>query len=132
MKQIRIIIAIAAFSILNMTQVFAADTTENPTALPVELKLAGTFNNQPLVTVSVTGVSEDRAFSISITDEAGVVLYSDDVKGVVFTKQFLLNTDDLGDAILLFEVRGKNTGKVVQYRVSRQRNVSTKMDVVKL
>jgi hypothetical protein len=132
MKQIRIIIAIAAFSVLNMTQLSAADTTENPTVLPVELKLVGTFNNQPLVSLSFTGASADKAFSISITDEAGIVLYSDDVKGTIFTKQFLLNTDDLGDAVLLFEITGKNTGQVVQYKVSRQRNVSAQLDVVKL
>jgi hypothetical protein len=132
MKQTRIIIAIAAFTMLNMTQLSAADTTENPTALQVELKLAGTFNNQPLVTLNFTGATEDKAFSISITDEAGIVLYSDDVKATVITKQFLLNTDDLGDAVLFFEVRGKSSGKIVQYKVSRQRNVSTQMDVVKL
>ncbi len=132
MKKIRIIIAIAALSLLNITQLAAADTIANPISLPVELKLAGTYNNQPIIQLNFTGAAEDKVYNIIITDQTGVVLYNDDVKGDVFSKQFLLNTDDLGDAILLFEIRGKRSGKVAQYKVSRQQNVATQMDVVKL
>jgi len=132
MKQIKIIIAIAIFSALNFMQVNAADTTDNSTALPVELKFAGTFKNQPLIQLNFTGSTEDNAFRIVITDNAGIELYNNDVKGDVFSKQFLLNTDDLGDAVLHFEITGRKSGKKAIYKVSRQQQVTQQMDVVKL
>ena len=132
MKQIKIIIAIAIFSALNFMQVNAADTTDNSTALPVELKFAGTFKNQPLIQLNFTGSTEDNAFRIVITDNAGIELYNNDVKGDVFSKQFLLNTDDLGDAVLHFEITGRKSGKKAIYKVSRQQQVTQQMDVLKL
>ena len=74
----------------------------------------------------------DNVFRIVITDEAGIELYNADVKGDVFSKQFLLNTEDLGDAILHFEITGRKSGRKALYKVSRQRQVTQQMDVVKL
>ena len=132
MKQIKIIIATVLFSVFGFTQIIASDTTTGTPALPVELKYAGTFKNQPLIQLNFTGTGEDNFFSISITDETGIVLYSADVKGSVLSKQFLLNTDDLGDAVLNFEITGRKTGKKVTYKVSRHTEVSEQMDIVKL
>ena len=133
MKQIKKIIAIAIFSVIGFTPVIAADTTLSNPALPVELKYAGTFKNQPLIQLNFAGSTEDKVFNILITDESGVVLYNAEVKGDVFSKQFLLNTDDLGDAVLKFEISGKKSGKTVAYRVNRQKQqITEQMDVVKL
>jgi hypothetical protein len=132
MKQIKIIIATVLFSVFGFTQINASDTTTGTPSLPVELKYAGTFKNQPLIQLNFTGSTEDNAYSISVTDQAGIVLYSADVKGDVFSKQFLLNTDDLGDAVLNFEITGRKSGKKAVYKVSRQTNVSEQMDIVKL
>ena len=132
MKQIKIIIATVLFSVLGFIQVNASDTILETPALPVELKFAGTFKNQPLVQLNFTGSTEDNAYSISVTDESGIVLYNADVKGGIFSKQFLLNTNDLGDAVLNFEITGRKSGKKVVYKVSRQTNVSEQMDIVKL
>ena len=130
MKQIKTIIAIAVFSAISFMQVTAADTsTLNPT-LPVELKYAGTFKNQPLIQLNFTGSKDENVFNIIITDESGVVFYNADLKGEIFSKQFLLNTDDLGDAVLKFEITGKKSGNTVSYRVNRQ--VTQQLDVVKL
>jgi hypothetical protein len=133
MKQIKNIIAIAIFSVIGFTPVIAADTTLSNPTFPVELKYAGTFKNQPLIQLNFAGSTEDKIFNIVITDETGVVLYNADVKGDVFSKQFLLNTDDLGDAVLKFEISGRKSGKSVSYRVNRQKQeVTEQMDVVKL
>ena len=133
MKQIKIIIAIAIFSVIGLTPVIAADTTLSNPTLPVELKYAGTFKNQPLIQLNFAGSTEDKVFNIVVTDESGVVLYNADVKGDVFSKQFLLNTDDLGDAVLKFEISGRKSGKTVSYKVNRQKQqVVEQMDVVKL
>jgi hypothetical protein len=133
MKQIKIIIAIAIFSVVGFTPVIAADTTLSNPTFPVELKYAGTFKNQPLIQLNFAGSTEDKVFNIVVTDETGVVLYNADVKGDVFSKQFLLNTEDLGDAVLKFEITGRKSGKSVSYRVNRQKQqVVEQMDVVKL
>ena len=129
MKQIKTIIAIAIFSVISVMQVNAADTTTLNPALPVELKYAGTFKNQPLIQLNFSGSKDENVFNIVITDEAGVVFYNADLKGEVFSKQFLLNTDDLGSVVLKFEITGKKSGKTVSYRVNRQ--VTEQMDVVK-
>ncbi|MBK8521549.1 MAG: hypothetical protein WAT20_07880 [Ferruginibacter sp.] len=124
------IIAIAVFSAVSFMQVTAADTsTLNPT-LPVELKYAGSFKNQPLIQLNFTGSKDENVFNIIITDESGVVFYNADLTGETFSKQFLLNTDDLGDAVLKFEITGKKSGKTVSYRVNRQ--FTEHLDVVKL
>lgn len=130
MKQMKTIIAIAVFSAVSFMQVTAADTsTLNPT-LPVELKYAGSFKNQPLIQLNFTGSKDENVFNIIITDESGVVFYNADLTGETFSKQFLLNTDDLGDAVLKFEITGKKSGKTVSYRVNRQ--FTEHLDVVKL
>ena len=132
MKQNKIIIAIAFFTVMLFAQANAADTSEGTTSLPVELKFAGTIKNQPLIQLSFTGSEEETEFNITITDQYGLELYNTIVKGKKFVKQFLLNTDDLGDAVLLFEITGKKSGKKAVYKVSRQRQVTEQMDVVKL
>ncbi len=132
MKQIKILIVIVIFSALNFSRVAAADTTGNSTLFPVEVKYAGTFKNQPLIQLNFTGSTEDNFFRIVITDEAGIELYNADVKGEVFSKQFLLNTEELGDAVLRFEITGKKSGKKAVYKISNQRHVTQQMDVVKL
>ncbi len=130
MKQIKIIIVIAIFSALCFKQVHAADTTGNNPALPVELKYAGTFKNQPLIQLNFNGSTEDNAYQIIVTDQDGIELYSGEAKGGIFSKQFLLNTDDLDGATLNFEITGKKSGKTARYKVSRQ--FTQQMDVVKL
>jgi hypothetical protein len=132
MKQTRIILAIVIFSVIGFMQANAGDTTYDNSTLPVELKYAGTFKNQPLIQLNFTGSTEDHVFSISITDESGFELYNGDAKGTIFSKQFLLNTDDLGDAVLQFVITGKSSGKKAVYKVSRQQQVSEQMNVVKL
>ena len=132
MKQNKIIIAIAFFTVMLFAQANAADTTEGTTSLPVELKFAGMVKNQPLIQLKFSGTEEETEFNITITDQYGVELYNNTVNGKNFVKQFLLNTNDLGDAVLQFEITGKKSGKKALYKVSRQQQVTELMDVVKL
>ncbi|MBL0181873.1 MAG: hypothetical protein IPP96_06050 [Chitinophagaceae bacterium] len=135
MKLNKIFIAITFFSVMLFTQATAADTATayGINTLPVELKYAGNYKNQPLIQLNFSGTKEESVFSITVTDQTGVVLYSADVRGEKdFTKQFLLNIDDLGDAVLKFEITGKKSGKTAIFQVSRQQKVTEQMDVVKL
>lgn len=132
MKHTKSIIVIALFTLLSFAQANATDTAVGNTPVPVELKYAGTYKNQPVLQLDFSGTKEENQFSISIADENGVVLYSSNANGETFSKQFILNTDDLGDAELNFSVSSKKTGKTVVFRVSRQTLVSEQMNVVKL
>lgn len=130
MKQIKTIIAIAIFSVIGLMQVNATGIITDTPSLPVELKYAGTFKNQPLIQLNFAASKDENVFNITITDESGLVFYNADLKGETFSKQFLLNMDDLGNAVLKFEITGKKSGKTVSYRVNRQ--ITEQMDVVKL
>jgi hypothetical protein len=132
MKHTKAIIVAVLFSLLTLTHVNAADTTVGMNAVPVELKYAGTYKNQPVLMLNFSGTKEENQFSITIADQNGVVLYSTDAKGEKFSKQFILNTDELGDAVLKFEVSSRKTGKSVAFQVSRQTLISEQMNVVKL
>jgi len=100
--------------------------------LPVELKFLGNVKNQPLVELSFSGSKAENEFTISITDQHGIVLYSSNEKGEKFSKQFLLDTDDLGDATLTFRITGKKSGRSASYKVSHQSVTIENMDVVRL
>lgn len=135
MKLNKIFIAFTFFSVMMLTQANAADTAAAYVinSLPVELKYAGNYNNQPLIQLNFSGTKEESVFNISVSDQAGLILYAADVKGENdFSKQFLLNTDDLGDAVLTFVITGKKSGKTVSYQVSRKKKITEQMDVVKL
>ncbi len=134
MKRTNTFTALTFASLLLFTTATAADTaySDPSNALPVELKYAGHVNNQPLLQLNFNGSKEENLFGITVTDQSGVVLYSNNLRGEHFSKQFLLNTDDLGDAVLTFEITSRKTGKSVSYKVSRQKSTTEQMNVVKL
>ena len=131
MKQYKNIVAIALVTAASFFFT-TAKASDGIKLVPVELRYVGTLQNQPLIQLDFTGTKAENEFSISITDQNGIVLYSDNVKGEKFSKQFLLDTDDLGDAILSFEITGVKSGKTVTYKVSRKTTTVQEMDVAKL
>lgn len=132
MKQNKMISVLAFFMLSVLSQAFANTTDDSLTTLPVELKLVGTIDDNPLLQLNFLGSNSENEFSISISDEEGIVLYSGKEKGEVISKKFLLNTEELGDAVLRFVITGKKSGKTVVYQVSTHRRVIEQMDLVKL
>lgn len=134
MKHVKIISAIALFTAITLfaPAVKATNDHNDTNNLPVELKFIGKIKNQPLFQLNFQGTAQENEFDINITDQNGVLLYSSLEKGEKFSKQFLLDTDDLGDAILKFEITGRKSGNTVSYRVARKAVVQENMDVVKL
>jgi hypothetical protein len=132
MKQIKIIIAIAIITVLSLSNVHAGKTNDTTAEVPVELTYMGIFKNQPLFQLNFSGSAEENEFSISVTDESGYVFYRQKVKGEKFSKQFLLNTENLEDANIQFIITGKKSGKSVVYRINRQLKTIEQTDVVKL
>lgn len=118
MKNTRLIaIALVAFFAVSFAS--PAMANDDKRAIPVELKFIGDIKNQLHFQMSFTGIEENE-FSISIRDEFNNVLYSENVTGGNFTKKFLINIEELGDAELKFVVTGKKFKKPVVFETNRQ------------
>ena len=132
MKHVKTITAIAIFTALSLGSVNAAKQIDHTDSVPVELSYMGNVQNQPLFQLNFSGSESENEFSIIVTDENGFIFYEGSVKGEKFSKQFLFNTEDLGETNVRFTITGKKSGKTVNYTVNRQRKVLEEMNIVKL
>jgi hypothetical protein len=103
---------VSAFAVAFTTPAVAAEPT------PVELKYLGQLKNQPLFELTFNN-GEDTEFTVVIRDEFKNVLYKEFIKSGVTSKKYLLNTDELGDVSLQFEITGKKSDKTIIYEVNR-------------
>jgi len=112
---------IAIALVASFTVAFAAPAMANDDRkiIPVELKFVGNLKSQPLFHLVFSG-TEQNEYTVVIRDEYGNLLYKENVKGATFTKKFLLNTEELGDAELKFEITGKNNEKPVVFEINNQ------------
>lgn len=85
---------------------------------PVELKYLGQLRNQPLFELTFNN-EENTEFLVVIRDEFRNVLYKETVKAGVTSRKYALNTDDLGDISIQFEITGKQTDKTIVYEVNK-------------
>jgi hypothetical protein len=110
-------IALAAtFTTAFSSPAFAMDEKK---AIPVELKFVGNIGDQPVFLLNFTNIEENE-YTIVVRDEYGNVLYRDKVKGGNIAKKFILNTEELGDVVIQFEIIGKKTEKTVVYEVNKK------------
>ncbi len=113
------IIAIAFMTVFSATAFAVPKTGETEKDVPVSLSYAGTIQEQPLFQLSFYGNKENDDFTITIRDEWGNRLYRENIKAENFSKKFLLNTEEISDETLTFEIISNKTGKKVQYEVNR-------------
>ena len=90
---------------------------EDKKAIPVELTFLGNINNQPVVQLNFTN-TEVNEYTVVVRDSYGMVLYKDKVKGRNMTQKFILNTEDLGDGEVHFEITGTKNDKTARYEVN--------------
>ena len=90
---------------------------EEKKTIPVELKFVGNINNQPVFMLNFTN-TEVNEYTVIVRDNYGIVLYKDKVKGSNMTQKFILNTNDLGEGEIKFEIIGKKTDKTAVYEVN--------------
>lgn len=100
--------------------------------IPVQLKFIGNMNNQPLFQLTFSGTPSENDFVLSIKDDEGYVLYRENIKESNFSKKFLLNTDEIDDKTLLFEINNKKTNQTVVYQVNRHSRQIEEMLISKL
>jgi len=113
------ILAIALATTFTTALSSPALANEEKKAIPVELKFVGNIESQPVFLLSFNNVDESN-YTIVVRDEYGNVLYRDNVKGGKITKKFMLNTDELGNVAIQFEIIGKKTEKTVVYEVNKK------------
>lgn len=113
------LIVIAFFTVFSVAMPPAVMANDNNPAVPVELKFAGLIKDQSLFELNFSGSVRQDDFTIIISDEYGSILYKESIKGQIFIKKFLLNTDEIGDNTLRFEVLCNKTKKSVIYEVNR-------------
>ncbi len=77
-----------------------AQTTEKPLS---EMKVAGRISNEPVYELNLNNTSFGN-YTIVITDETGLVLYEEAVRGTNISRKFLLNKAELGSTGVLFEI----------------------------
>lgn len=113
------VIAIAFLTVFTTGVSLAAHAGGEKPVVPVEMKFAGLVNQHPVFEMKFSGNAEQNQFTISIRDEYGNVLYRENIKGETFSKKFMLNTDEIEDNTLIFEVFCNKTKKQVSFEVNR-------------
>ena len=120
------ILVIAFFTVFSVASITGM-ANDGSKVLPVELKYAGHVNNQPLYKLIVKGNTEHDEFTIIIKDDNRNTLYLENIKGESFSKSFLLNTEEMGDDTLHFEIISKKTKKSVAYEINRNTHLEEEM-----
>ena len=125
------VILIAFFTAFSVASVPAMANNSNKT-IPVEMKFMGYIKNQLLFKLNFAGTPENNEFTVVIRDDQNNILYRDNIKGENFSKSFLLNTDEIGDDNLQFEVINKKTKESVVYEVNRNSGVKEDLTISEL
>jgi hypothetical protein len=125
------LVVVAFFTVFSLGTATTA-TANDKYDLPVELKFIGSVKDQPLFQLSFASSALENEFTITIRDEEGNSLYSENIKGENFSKKFLLNNEGFGDELLRFEITGRKTNKTVVFEVNSQSRQVEEMLVSKL
>ncbi|MEO7924410.1 MAG: hypothetical protein ABIR30_12090 [Chitinophagaceae bacterium] len=114
------LIAVAFMTIFTTLSAGSLQANDKDSLVPVELKQIGSIQNQPLFQLSFYGNAAQNDFIIRITDEYGNAIYRENIKAESFSKKFLLNTDEIGDAVIRFEISCRKSNQNVAYEIKRR------------
>lgn len=111
------IVVIAFFTVFS-TAVMSANGHESD-PVPVELRFIRWVKDQPIFKFDFRGNVQNDEFTITVRDEFNIILYKENITGEFFTKSFLLNTDEVAEDTLYFEIRSKKSNQSKIYPVNR-------------
>jgi hypothetical protein len=125
MKNVLINIRIAAIALVTLFTVALsnqamANNEKNPQG--VEIKFIGNHKNQPVLEINFNN-PEEVEYNIEVVDEYNVLLYKDVIKANAGKRRFMLNTEELGNVGIRFEITGKKSNKTTVYEVNRNARV---------
>jgi hypothetical protein len=123
------LLVIAFFTVFSTAAAPAALTSNNHHTVPVELKFIRWINDQPLFQFNFSANAEPDVFTIIIKDEFRNELYRENITGENFTKAFLLNTEEVGDDDLQFEIVSKKTNSSTLFTINRHSFTEEKLAI---
>ena len=135
MKQVlkrKSIIVATLFAVFSTALAPAAQANDSSRVIPVELKFLGEVKDQLVFQLNFDGNAEENEFTVTITDDAGLQLYRENVKGEKVTKRYLLNSDEIGNGIVHFQITSKKSNRTVVYEVNHVTHVVQDVVVNKL
>ena len=115
--------AMALATVLSTMAMPAAHATEDPKTADVELKFLGNFRNKPVFELTFNLKSAENDYVLNIRDEFGNSLYRESIKSSMFTKKFMLNTEEVEDDILRVEVTSRKNDYKIVYEINRNTHV---------
>ncbi len=124
--------AIALLTVFAVALAPAAHATDDKNPSAIELKFLGNFRNNPVFELTIANPGNEKEFVINIRDEYGNSLYREVLTNGVLSKKFLLNTDEIGNEPIRFEVTGKKSNKTVVYEVNQDSRVVEETRITKL
>lgn len=120
MKNLLINTRIAVIALaLTFTLAFASQAQANDEKNPsgIEFKFIGNYQQQPVFQLTYNN-SVENEFNVVVRDQHNNVLYRETLKGTSIAKKFILNTEEIGDGDVTFEITGKKGSKAIVYEVS--------------
>lgn len=112
------LVAIAFFTVFS-TATVSAESNTNDHSVPVGMTFIRWVKDQPIFQLNFTGDAQHNDFIIVIKDGFNNILYRENIKSENFTKSFLLNTNEIGEDTLNFEIISKKSNKSEEFRVNR-------------
>lgn len=97
----------------------------------IQLRFIGSIKDQPVFQLNLANKDAEEYF-ITITDLDGTVLYSDKVKGTNIVKKFAINTSEVGDNTLRFEIRNKSSNVKESYTINRTTNYVVESSITRV
>ncbi len=116
-------IAIAFITLFFSNPMQAITPDSSTTGSRIELKVIGTYNDQSIFQLKVTGNRTQDIFSVIIRDIYGNNIYQEIIRAGNFSKKFLFNSEELGDETLQMEVYNRQTKQSVIYQIKRSYEV---------
>ncbi|HEX7845821.1 MAG TPA: hypothetical protein VF476_08495, partial [Chitinophagaceae bacterium] len=121
----------ALMAVVSLSASPAVMANDDKNNVNTELRFIGNINEQPVFHLKLDN-SAEQDFTIIIRDENSNVLYRFSSNNGSYDKKFMLNTDELGDNTVRFEITiGKNQKPVV-YEVNRNSKTIDEVVVNKL
>ncbi len=123
--------AVAVAFLFSLGLAFPALAIDEKNKAGVQLQFIGNIKNQPVFELSYNG-TDAQEFAVAVLDNENTLLYKDVVKGNSITKKFLLNTEELGNADIRFEITNKKTNKTTTYEINRNTRYVQDLVVTKI
>ena len=98
----------------------------------VELKYAGSIENNPVYRLNLTNKDQKGTFLVSISDQYGDILYRESVSVANFSRKFLINRDELGNEPIRVEISFSGDKKVLLFEINSTTRTQTENTVTQL